>query len=100
MIHLLLAGALLLGPSFAEQTGTTRPKLATPPAMEGCDVSDLTDLVGQPFSEALQAHAKEASGAATVRVFHTGDVITQDLRPDRLNLELNAAGQVVSARCY
>lgn len=100
MINLLLAAALMLGPSFAEKTKTSRPALAHPPAMEGCDVSELDFVVGHPLDDALKARAQEATGAASVRVFTTGDPVTADMRPDRLNLELDKSGTVVSARCF
>jgi hypothetical protein len=100
MMKLILLAALAFGPSFAEKTGTSHPKLAQPPAMEGCDASELGPLVGQQYDEALKARAQEGSGAATVRVFHTGDPITQDVRSDRLNLELAPHGKVLSVRCF
>jgi hypothetical protein len=99
MIKLLLAAALMLGPSFAEKTKTARPALAHPPAMEGCDVSELDFVTGKMLDEALKARAQEATGAASVRVYRKGEPVTQDLRADRLNLELDQAGRVVSARC-
>ena len=100
MIGLILAAVLALGPSFAEKTGTARSKLATPPALEACDHSELDFVIGKPLDDALKARAQEASGAASVRVFHTGDPVTQDLRSDRLNIELSPPGKIVSARCF
>ena len=99
MISVVIAVALAPGPSFAEKTGTSRPKLATPPVMEGCDASEL-QVIGKTYDDALKVHAQDASGAAAVRVFRTGDPVTQDMRSDRLNLELGPDGQVVSARCF
>ena len=100
MMTLLLSAAMMLAPSFAEKTKTARPALAHPPALEGCDVSELDSVVGHTLDDSLKARAQEATGAAAVRVFTTGDPLTQDLRPDRLNLELDSAGKVVSARCF
>ena len=100
MIRLALVVALAMGPSFAEKTGTSRPKLATPPSLEACDASELDFAIGKPLDDAIQARAQAARGAASVRVFHSGDPITQDLRSDRLNLELSPHGKVISARCF
>lgn len=100
MISLVLASALALGPTFAEKTKTSHPKLATPPAMEGCDASELDFVIGKPLEDALQVRAQEASGAAVVRSFHTGDPITQDKRSDRLSIELSPHGKILSARCF
>lgn len=99
MIKIALLAALLLGPSLAEKTGTSRPALATPPAMEGCDVSDVKELIGQPWTEALAARAKDMTGATVVRTVRPGEAVTMDFREDRLTVELDAAGKVVSARC-
>lgn len=98
MIPFLIA-LLLGGPTLAEKTKTARPALATPPVMEGCDVSDIKNLIGRAYDEALSAYAKEATGAAVVRVKRPGEMVTMDYREDRLTLELDAAGKVVSARC-
>ncbi len=99
MIKLALVAALLLGPTLAEKTGTSRPALATPPAMEGCDVSDVKELVGQPWTDALAARAKDMTGAAVIRTVRPGEIVTADYREDRLTVELDAGGKVVRARC-
>jgi hypothetical protein len=99
MIRLILAAALMLAPSFAEKTGTARPKLATPPAMEGCDAEDLQKLVGQTFTDTTADQAREASGAAVVRVVRPGQMVTMDIRGDRLTITLDEAGKIVSVRC-
>ena len=99
MIRLLLAAALMLGPSFAEKTGTARPKLAEPPPMTDCDTSELTFLIGKPLDDALQARAQEASGARAVRIIRPGQMVTMDFVADRLNIELDAQGKVSAVRC-
>lgn len=98
-MKIMLAAVLLLGPTLAEKTGTSRPALATPPAMEGCDVSDVKELVGQPFSEALAARARDMTASSVVRTVRPGEAVTMDFRADRLTLELDAAGSVAAARC-
>jgi Peptidase inhibitor I78 family len=45
-----------------------------------------------PFPLSLQFCLSQLIGK-TVRVFHTGDMITMDFRPDRLNLELSPTTQ-------
>jgi hypothetical protein len=39
------------------------------------------------------------TGATIVRIVRPGEAVTMDYREDRLTLELDAAGKVVSARC-
>jgi hypothetical protein len=99
MIKIALLAALLLGPTLAEKTGTSRPALANPPAMEGCDVSDVKELIGRAYDETLAQRARDMTGAAVVRTVRPGEAVTMDYREDRLTLELDAAGRVVSARC-
>lgn len=99
MIKFLILAALLAGPSFAEKTGTTRPKLAEPPAMEECDASGLTGLVGQPYSEALKERVLKESGSRTVRVIRPRQPVTQDYGLQRVNIELDAQDKVLSVRC-
>lgn len=99
MIRLLLVAALALGSSFAEKTGTARPALSHPPAMDGCDAEDVQALVGAVLPEGGADRAREASGSATVRVVRPGEAVTMDFRADRLTIALDARGKVVSARC-
>jgi len=99
MIRLLLVAALAFGPSFAEKTGTARPKLAHPPAMESCDAEDVQTWIGKPFPSDGAERAREATGSEVVRVVRPGEAVTMDFRADRLTIVLDAAGKVVSARC-
>jgi hypothetical protein len=99
MIKLLLFAALLGGQTLAEKTGTSRPQLATPPAMEGCEASDLNFLIGKTLDETLTARARDAAGASSVRVVRPGQMVTMDYLPERLNIEVDAAGKVIAVRC-
>jgi hypothetical protein len=99
MIKFILVAALMLGPSLAEKTGTSRPPLANPPAMEGCDVSDVKELVGRIQDETLTKRAQDMTGAMIVRTVRPGEAVTMDYRADRLTLEIDSAGKVVTARC-
>jgi hypothetical protein len=99
MTKFLIIVALLAGPSFAEKTGTARPKLAEPPAMEECDASGLQNLIGKPFSEALKEQVLKDSGSRSVRVIRPGQAVTQDYGLQRVNIELDAQEKVISVRC-
>lgn len=96
----LLAVSLLAGPTLAERTKTARPALATPPVLEGCEEAEAQISLGRVPDDPLKARVLAASGASTLRVFAKGQPITQDRRSDRLNLETDAAGRVLSARCF
>lgn len=99
MIRVLIAAGLAMGPSLAVSTGTARPKLAEPPVMDGCDGSDLGFMVGRPLDGSLEERAREESGSKIVRVIRPGEAAAQDLRPERLNLVLDAQGKVIAVRC-
>jgi hypothetical protein len=64
-----------------------------------CVASGLERLVGIARSQAVEAEAKRASGAQSVRWINPGDMVTKDFRKDRLNLELDAAGKISRAYC-
>jgi hypothetical protein len=64
-----------------------------------CRSAGASMAIGQFFDEALGERAREAAGAEFLRVIRPGDAVTMDWRPERLNLELDAAGRVSGARC-
>jgi hypothetical protein len=68
---------------------------ATPQEMaERCGAAGLQHLVGQSWPQAL---APRHSGA---RIYASGDPVTMDHRPDRLNIELSQdRRRVVAVRC-
>jgi hypothetical protein len=65
-----------------------------------CDAARLQDLVGRPRSDALGAEALRRSGARTLRWIGPDAIITQDLRSDRLNIDVDARGRVTRLRCF
>lgn len=78
----------------AERPGRTPEE----PAM-ACQAKTLTWTIGQLADEALVARAKAEAGADRVRVIKPGMAVTMDYREDRLNLDVDAEGKVVAARC-
>jgi hypothetical protein len=86
------------------------PTTDTPPAAESpaatdpttgaqCDATAVQSLVGQTADAATIERARSTSGARTVRSYNTGDAVTQDFRPDRLNVERGADGKIVRLTC-
>lgn len=63
-----------------------------------CDANAVQALVGRMASE-VTAEAQQRSGARAVRSYRSGDAVTMDFRPDRLNVERDAAGKVVKFSC-
>jgi uncharacterized protein involved in type VI secretion and phage assembly len=65
-----------------------------------CQAAGLGDLVGRQRSDALGAEALRRSGATTLRWIEPGAIITQDLRSDRLNIDVDGRGRVTRLRCF
>ena len=77
---------------------TDRPELHGPTSGAGCDAAHVEPFFGQPGHD-VAATARKAAGARAVRVIGPGDAVTMDFRDDRLNLEIDADGKIVRARC-
>jgi hypothetical protein len=82
----LIASALLLA---ACQVPVTDPAPDTG-AGDACGASAFQHLVG---TRAAAAEGMTAPGP--IRVFRTGQPITMDFRPERLNVELDARGRTI-----
>jgi hypothetical protein len=95
-VRILLAAALLMG-----CTTMTPEEEPVPEHGAGlCQAAGLGDLVGRQRSDALGAEALRRSGAKTLRWIGPGAIITQDLRSDRLNIEVDSRGRVTRLRCF
>ena len=55
-------------------------------------------VTGSSASDA-RIDGQPVASNGTVRVIGPDTMVTQDFRPDRLNLEVDAAGRLVAARC-
>lgn len=71
-----------------------------PPALgSACDTAAIANLVGQPFTPALEADAKARAKVEAVRVIRPGTAVTMDFRPDRLNIDIDDKNVVTGFRC-
>ena len=43
--------------------------------------------------------ARVSAGALMVRILRPGQMVTKEFDPERLNLEVDAAGRIIAARC-
>jgi Peptidase inhibitor I78 family len=64
-----------------------------PEGLGACGADQAQDLVGQPYD------GFQDRFAATTRIIPPNSAITQDYRPDRQNVDLNAAGVITRIWC-
>lgn len=62
-------------------------------AEDTCNAAEYQELVGQKSPEIALPPGTE------MRHFRTGDPVTQDLRPDRINFEYDRSGVLVGVTC-
>jgi hypothetical protein len=100
--HLHTSAALVVAVILAGCTNTA-PPAAQPPAPTDCGASLLQDQIGKPVTGSSAADAQvggnPVQSQGLVRVYTTGQPVTQDYREERLNLETDAAGNLVRATC-
>jgi len=93
MRAVLSVGCLVVGLAGC----AAKTPIATPPAMPGpdaCGASDLQHLLGQP-RKTLEGE----NITAPMRILPPGSAMTMDYRPDRVNVELDAGGDILRIWC-
>lgn len=76
------------------------PAAPTPPAeADGCNARAASDAIGRKDTPALRGEVTRKVGHSRIRWLPPGTIVTQDLRSDRLNIDIDAGGVVVRARC-
>lgn len=88
----MLAAAALAFACAAQPEHAPVAETAPPPS--ACGMERFASLVGQP-----ETAIPRASLPAGARVICATCMVTQDYRPDRLNIILSAEGRVASLRC-
>lgn len=90
---------LLIATAALALTGCMKEMEAAPSLPKGdCDAAKAEAFVGRDGA-AVAEEARIAAGARAVRVIGPNQAVTMDFRPDRLNLDTDAAGKVVKASC-
>lgn len=98
MIRLLLPIILLSGCADRVNNPVETAQPSPVPGVE-CNANGVSTLFGQQRSDAVEAEAKKITSAKAVRWISPGMGVTMDYRVDRLNLNLNDAGIIISAHC-
>ena len=68
-------------------------------AADGCKAAAGGEAIGRKDTPALRAEIGRKVGHSRIRWLPPGTIVTQDFRPDRLNIDIDAGGVVVRARC-
>ena len=71
----------------------TTPGLAADHEARTCGADQMQDLIGQPVV-GMPDRLSE-----TVRIIPPDSVVTQDFRPDRMNVDLDADGIIIRIWC-
>lgn len=93
--------AMVIGLLAASGCATAGEEAAGPggDAAYRCEAEPIQDLVGRPATAELGADALRRSHSRTLRWIRPGDAVTMDYREDRLNVSLDAQGQVERLNC-
>lgn len=68
-------------------------------AEDGCGAAKAGDAIGRKDTAELRSEVARKIGHGRVRWLPPGSIVTQDLRSDRLNVDLDAGGVVIRLRC-
>lgn len=67
---------------------------------QACGADRVVALVGAPANAATLDSIRQRIGHDRIRIFARGEPVTDDLRPDRLNIEIGARGRIAGIDCY
>lgn len=90
----LIAGCSLTPPR-AGGAGTQQ----APRPVQTCNQDKAQWAVGKTNTEHNVAEARKQAGAYMVRVLRPGQAVTREFNAERLNLEVDATGRIIAARC-
>lgn len=75
------------------------PGAPAPPPVAQCNAQAAQFAVGQNNTASVMESARARSGAQMARVLRPGQVTTREFNAQRLNLEVDASGRIIAARC-
>lgn len=70
------------------------PEANQPPAPDTCGATALKHLIGHP-----EAALTGVRFAQPVRITHPGDAVTMDYNQSRLNIGIDAQGNILALKC-
>jgi len=98
LMRTLLVSAATLTLAACSSVDLNEPNGAGP-VPRICNADQASHISGQRISARLEQEALQSSGAGLLRVIRPDQVVTQEYRSERLNLQLNDHDVVVRAYC-
>lgn len=101
----MLKNAVLKGllPTLVVLAGCASPGPTTGPTgapLGGtCNAGPAQSAIGKSSTAKVVEAARVSAGALMVRILRPGQMVTKEFDPERLNLEVDAAGRIIAARC-
>ena len=93
----LVAGCASHGPTPAPAPTQSQAQAPAPEAL--CNAQPAQAAVGQNSTASVVESARARSGARMVRILRPGQMVTKEFDTQRLNLEVDANGRILAARC-
>ncbi len=95
----LAAVAALAAGCTTTPSGTDSGSSPAPRPVQRCDQAGAQWAVGKTNTEHNVNEARKRSGAYMARVLRPGQATTREFNAERLNLEVDATGRIIAARC-
>lgn len=103
MLALVATSAVIAGCAMPPPAGSGSSQAGgnpqAPRPQQRCDTNGAQWAVGKTNTEHNVNEARKRAGAYMVRVLRPGQVTTRDFNAERLNLEVDATGRIIAARC-
>ena len=93
---------ILMAPMLAPMLTAACATMAPPPPERGlCVVDEAAKMhfAAVKYRERMRGEIEHATHSAVSRIVRPGDMVTQDLRPDRLTILLDDGGLISGLRC-
>lgn len=90
---------VLTGCAYLPFTDSSPKAAPAARALERCNSQDAQWAVGKTNTEQHVNEARRRAGAYMVRVLRPGQITTREFNEERLNLEVDATGRILAARC-
>ena len=86
-------------PSWPSSGKEANTPSAAPRPVQRCNTDGAQWAVGKTNTEHNINEARKRAGAYIARVLRPGQPTTREFNAERLNLEVDATGRIISARC-